>query len=118
MTAELFGDEVPAERRVVRRAVSVAVAALDRLRVEDGTGAAALEQAVDGADTLPRDVGLVAPVAGAIELGEALRAVKRDPRGALRELRRLAKEFSDTESGVRAEQEARGLLATRPELDS
>src|SRR5437867_911160 len=76
LTAELFGDEVPAERRVVRRAVSVAVAALDRLRVEDGTGAAALEQAVDGADTLPRDVGLVAPVAGAIELGEALRACR------------------------------------------
>jgi hypothetical protein len=52
------------------------------------------------------------------QLSEALRAVKRDPRGALRELQRLAKEFPDTESGVRAEQEARGLLASRPELDS
>src|SRR5256885_1015042 len=42
------------------------------------------------------------------QLAEALRSVKRDPRSALRELRRLAKEFPDTESGVRADQEARG----------
>jgi len=52
------------------------------------------------------------------QLSEALRAVKRDPRGALRELNRLATEFPDTESGVRAEQEAKGLRATRPELES
>ena len=51
------------------------------------------------------------------QLLEALRTMPRDPRAALRELRRLAKDFQDTESGVRAEQEAKGL-EKRPELGS
>jgi hypothetical protein len=46
------------------------------------------------------------------QLTEALKAVKRDPRNALRELKRLAEEFPDTESGVRADQEARRLDAS------
>jgi hypothetical protein len=52
------------------------------------------------------------------QLAEALRALPHDPRAALRELKRLAKEFPDTESGVRADREARGLAAKRPELES
>jgi hypothetical protein len=50
------------------------------------------------------------------QLAEALRAIDDDPRAALRELRRLAKDFPDTESGVSAAEEARRLLAARPEL--
>lgn len=49
------------------------------------------------------------------QLAEALRAMPRDPRAALRELRRLAQDFPDTESGVRADQEARGFEAAHPE---
>jgi hypothetical protein len=49
------------------------------------------------------------------QLAEALNAVARDPSGALRELKRLAAEFPDTESGVRADREARSLEAKRPE---
>src|SRR5262249_53804936 len=71
LAPELLGDEVPAECRVMRRAVRVAMESLDRLRVEHGAGAAALEQAVDGADTEPRDERLVAPVADAVELRES-----------------------------------------------
>jgi hypothetical protein len=52
------------------------------------------------------------------QLNEALRDVKRDPKAAVRALRRLAEEFPDTESGVRAENEVKGMLATHPELDS
>src|SRR5438093_11547448 len=46
LAAELLGHEVPAERGVVRGAVDVAVAALDRVRVQDRARATALEQSV------------------------------------------------------------------------
>jgi hypothetical protein len=48
---------------------------------------------------------------------EAIRSMKRDPRSALRELKRLASEFADTESGVQAEQEARDLSTSQPDLE-
>src|SRR5882724_9996316 len=60
LTAELFGDEVPAECCVVRGAVNVAVAALDRFCVQHGT------------DAESRDEGLVSTVAGAILVREGL----------------------------------------------
>jgi hypothetical protein len=50
------------------------------------------------------------------QLEEALRAAKAQPKMAYRELRRLAKEFRDTESGVRAEREAGALEAKHPEV--
>jgi len=43
VAAELFGDEVPAECCVVRGAVHVAMAALDRFCVQHGAGAARFE---------------------------------------------------------------------------
>src|SRR5947208_149485 len=43
------------------------------------------------------------------QLDDALAAVKKNPAGALRDLRRLAGEFADTESGVRAEVELKAL---------
>src|SRR5262245_21491229 len=81
LLAELLGDEVPAERGVVRGAVRVAVIALDRLGVHHGARAAALEEAVDGADAEARDEGLVAAVADPIELAEPFAA-----RGAVEDL--------------------------------
>src|SRR4029453_2331232 len=67
---ELLRDEVPAERRVVRGAVRVAMTARVRLAVEDGPRAAPLEEPVDGPHAEPRHEGLVAAVAQAVELGE------------------------------------------------
>jgi hypothetical protein len=52
------------------------------------------------------------------QLSEALRVKHKDPRGALRELRRLEGDFPDTESGVRAGEEARAILDAHPELGS
>lgn len=43
------------------------------------------------------------------QLEEALRAAAKQPREAHKELLRLAQEFRDTESGVRAAREARAL---------
>ena len=45
------------------------------------------------------------------QLEEALRISKKQPKAALKELERLAKDFRDTESGVRAEREAKALQA-------
>lgn len=50
------------------------------------------------------------------QLEEALRAAKAQPRVAHRELKRLAEEFRDTESGVRAEREARALEGQHEDL--
>jgi hypothetical protein len=72
LTTEVLRDEIPAERRVVRGAVNVAMTALDRLRVQDGTRAAPFEQAVNGPDTEPRDERLVATVPGAVQVGKGL----------------------------------------------
>src|SRR6185295_8139989 len=74
LPSELLGDDVPAERRVVRGAVHVAMTALDRLAVEDGARAAALEQPVDGPHAEPRHERLVAAVAQTIQLREGLAA--------------------------------------------
>src|SRR5262245_45247610 len=71
---ELLGNDVPAERRVVRGAVHVAMAALDRLAVEDGVCAASLEQPVDGPHAEPRHEGLVAAVAKTVQVREGLAA--------------------------------------------
>src|SRR5258705_12209368 len=81
LPSELFGHEVPAQCGVVRGCVRVAMTALDRLRVEDGARAAALEQAVDGAHAEPRDECLVAAVADAIEPRET--PAPRRPGGGL-----------------------------------
>src|SRR5207244_4743175 len=72
LTAELLGHDVPAERRMVRGAMNIAMAALDRLRLQHGPRAAPLEQPVDGPDTEPRDEGLVATIASPVQLGERL----------------------------------------------
>src|SRR5207244_27667 len=72
LTAELLGHDVPAERRMVRGAMNIAMAALDRLRLQHGPRAAPLEQPVDGPDTEPRDEGLVAPIASPARPGERL----------------------------------------------
>src|SRR5207237_394569 len=70
LAAELFCDEVPAERGVMGSAVGVAMAALDRLGIEHRARAAGFEQAIDRADAEPRDEGLVPTVADAVELAE------------------------------------------------
>src|SRR2546427_12035375 len=59
LAAELLGDEVPAERGVVRGAMDVAVTALDRVRVQDRPRATALEQSVHRANAQPGNEGLV-----------------------------------------------------------
>src|SRR5262245_11803368 len=74
LAAELFGDQIPAERGVMRGAVSVAVAALDGLGIEHGARAAGLEQMVDRADAEPRNERLVSAVADAVEIAEAFAA--------------------------------------------
>src|SRR5262245_36869935 len=74
LPSELLGDDVPAERRMVRGAVHVAMTALDRLAVEDGARAAALEQTVDGPHAEPRHERLVAAVSQTIQLREGLAA--------------------------------------------
>src|SRR5206468_11896241 len=43
LTAELLGDGIPAERSVMRGAVDVAMATLDRLRLQHGARPARLE---------------------------------------------------------------------------
>src|SRR5262245_11060076 len=71
---ELLGNDVPAERRVVRGAVHIAMAALDLFAVEDGARAAALEQPVDSPHAEPRHEGLVAAVAKTVQFREGLAA--------------------------------------------
>src|SRR5215510_14544638 len=74
LPSELLGDDVPAERRVMRGAVHVAMATLDRLAVEDGACAAPLEQPVDGPHAEACHESLVAAVAQPVELRERLAA--------------------------------------------
>jgi hypothetical protein len=50
------------------------------------------------------------------QLDEALRLAKTEPKLGHRDLKRLAEEFRDTESGVRAANEARELEEDHPEF--
>lgn len=72
LPAELLGSDVPAERGVMGGAVDVAMEPLDRLRLENAPGAAGLEQPVHGLHAEPRDEGLVATVARAIQRRERI----------------------------------------------
>src|SRR5690242_15487721 len=67
-----LGGDVPGERGVVGGRVGVAMEALQRLGVDDGARAGALEQAVDRLHAEPRHERLVAPRARAVQLAEAL----------------------------------------------
>src|SRR5687768_15908437 len=81
LTAELLGGRIPRERRVVGRAMHVAMEPLDRIRLQHGARATGLEQPVHGSHAEPRDKGLVAAIAGAIHLRE-----RQAPRGLVEHL--------------------------------
>src|SRR5262249_35143630 len=54
--------------------MGITMTALDRLRLENGTAAAGLEQPVDGLTAEPGSKSLIAPVAGALQGRELLLA--------------------------------------------
>jgi hypothetical protein len=106
--------------RVLAARGLVTAPVLEQLKAEAaGGGGAPSFGAVDRADASTDHAISITGTREVIardQVEEALLAARRDPRVALRELRRLAQEFSDTESGVRAGHEAKKLEAAHPEL--
>ena len=102
-----------AERGLVTQAV------LEDLRAaaKRGEGAVAKNR-LDASTELAVSLGNTREILARDQLEEALRAAPRDPGGALSELRRLAHDFRDTESGGRAAREAKARAAKRPGLDA